>query len=119
MKTKKHLTAQEFQWLIQYLDAEYNSVDYAYGRPSETKRQIEQEILYDMNQQFHGFDYRIISHNGFHFSCGFKFTENDNNFLCICTPSRWYYILPVITVDEETGEVKNWYEDYLDYKKMR
>lgn len=117
-RTKKHLTKQERYWISQYENARFTSVDSAYSRPSETKRQIEADIIYRMKHDFDGSDdYRILSHNGFHFSCAFTVRENDNIFLVVCTPSRWYNFVPIITVDSETGEIKNWIDDY-DYLKF-
>lgn len=117
MKTKKHLTKQERYWISQYENARFTSVDYAYGRPSDTKRNIESDILWAMTHNFNGSDYRILSHNGFHFSCAFTAKDNDNIFLVVCTPSSWYNVVPIITVDQETGEIKNWIDDY-DYLKF-
>lgn len=116
-RKKTRLTKQEMCWIDQYFLAEHRTVDSAYRTPSETKRQIEAEILYRMKHDFNGFDYRILSYNGFHFSCGFKIVDGDNYFLCICTPSRWWNVIPVKTVDSETGEVHNWYNEYYKEKK--
>lgn len=108
---KQKLTKKEEGWINLYLQARDYSVDTAYGNPSSTKKQIEAEILYTMKDRFNGFDYRILSHNGFRFSCAFQVKdENGNHFLIVCTPSSWYNIVPLITVDSETGEVKFWSE---------
>ena len=108
---KQKLTKQEESWIYQYLHAHYSSVDTAYGNPSETKRLIEAQIQCRMKQHFKGFDYRILSHNGFRFSCGFQVKdENGNHFLIVCTPSSWYNVVPIETVNPDTGEVKSWCE---------
>lgn len=108
---KQKLTKQEESWIYQYLHSHYDSVDTAYGKPSGTKKSIEENILYRMKHDFKGFDYRILSHNGFRFSCGFQTKdENGNHFLIVCTPSTWYNVVPIETVNPDTGEVKIWTE---------
>lgn len=116
---KKRLTKQEMNWINQYADSSCFSVDEAYGRPSQTKRDIETEIKYHMRQYFNGFDYRILSKNGFRFTCAFKYESGDNLFLCVCTPAKWYQIVPLITIDEETGEMHIWEWEYNQYKERR
>lgn len=108
---KQKLTKQEESWLYQYLHSQYDSVYTAYGNPSTTKKQIEAQILYRMKHDFKGFDYRTLSRNGFRFSCGFQIKdENGNHFLIVCTPSSWYNVVPIETVNPDTGEVKSWYK---------
>lgn len=52
------------------------SVRNAYGRPSTRKIAIEEYILHEMDK-LGGYNYRILSHNGFVFSCGYLY-ENLN-----------------------------------------
>lgn len=117
-KTKTRLTKQERYWIQQYEYARYKSIYDAYEKPSYKKVRIESDIkqkMYDMNGQ----DYRILSKNGFHFSCGFVVDDGDNQFLVVCTPTEWYHIVPIITVDSETGEVKEWISEYDSYWESR
>lgn len=110
---KTKLTKQERYWISQYENSEDFSVETAYRNPSKTKCDIEFDIKYRMIHDYNGFDYRILSHNGFHFSCGFRTKdENGNHFLIVFTPSRWFNVVPLETVDSETGEYKNWINDY-------
>lgn len=105
---KQKLTKKE-GWINLYLRARDYSVDTAYRNPSTAKKAIEEEILYAMKINFHGFDYRILSHNKFTFSCAFQVKdENGNHFLIVCTPSSWYNVVPIETVNPDTGEVKIW-----------
>ena len=118
MNKKARLTKQEISWIAQYTFARYKSLHEAYGKPSKTKEDIDAEIRRKM-WEMDGYDYRIISRNGFHFSCGFWVNDGDNQFLVICTPSEWYHIIPIITVDSETGEVHDWIDEYNKYWEGR
>ena len=110
---KTKLTKQERYWISCYENATDFSVEQAYENPSKAKRDIEFDIKYHMIHDFNGFDYRILSHNGFRFSCGFRTKDvNGNHLLIVCTPTRWYNVVPLETVDSETGEYKNWINDY-------
>ena len=108
---KTKLNKQEKYWINQYIHAEDFSVETAYRRPSATKIAIEDDILNKM-YEVGGNGYRILSHNGFHFSCAFKSSLGDNIYLIVCTPSRWYIMVPLKTVNPETGEIKYWTDKF-------
>lgn len=82
----------------------YESVETAYGKPSPTKISIENDIKSFMEND-NGWGYRIISKNGFHFSCGYLAVYNGITTLVIFTPSKWWIKIPLECADLETGEI--------------
>ena len=119
MKQKKFLTKQEMSWIHSYENAKVFSVNTAYSRPSETKRQIESEIMDRMRHDFNGENYRIMSHNVFEFTCGFTTTDETGTFLIVCSPTKWFNVVPMYTINQETGEVYDWIERTNNYWKVR
>lgn len=70
-----------------------NTVNTAYKtRPSDAKREIEQGILRDMVEQ-NGHTYRVLSHNGFCFSCGYLIPTEYGELLRVETKANTYYIV--------------------------
>lgn len=108
---KTKLNKQEKYWIDQYINAEDFSVETAYRKPSATKIANENEILEKM-REVGGNGYRILSHSSDFFSCAFKASVGDNIYLVVCTPSRWYNMVPLKTVNSETGEIKYWTDKF-------
>ncbi|MBO7691077.1 MAG: hypothetical protein J6T10_00405 [Methanobrevibacter sp.] len=108
---KTRLTKQERYWIEQYLNSTETCVEQAYGRPSDSKKSIEFTIKYQMINKFNGKDYRILSHNGWNFSCAFKVEDERGIYLIVFTPSHWYQSVPIKTV-YETGAIKDWVYEY-------
>lgn len=103
MKTS---TNKRAYWFYRdYVNSTCDSVDNAYiTRPSDAKRQAERDILNRMQSEG-GRDYRILSHSGFVFTCGYIIPQADNghDVLVVDTKSNTYRI----TVD---GNYHYWQE---------
>ncbi len=101
MTTSKNKRA--FHFYMDYLRSNCRSVDSAYvTRPSDAKRQAEKDILERMQSEG-GNSYRILSHSGFVFTCGYVIPDVDNghDVLVVDTRDNTYRI----TID---GEYNYW-----------
>lgn len=69
----------------------YSSVRNAYGKPSARKVAIEERIIHDgLAKNMETSSYRVISRNGWHFSCGYFFNTESGKMVHIETPSHTY-----------------------------
>lgn len=63
--------------LTNYNNANSNSVREFYQKPSYYKQQAEKRILVE-KRNINGYDYRVIGGNSSFFSCGYKYTDDNN-----------------------------------------
>ena len=104
MKTSKNIKA--YNLFRQYERATETSIFQCYvTRPSIYKEAAENEILQRMQDE-NGHGYRILSHNGFMFVCGYLVEKDGEKWLVIDTKSDTKRIL----VDGEySGKGTVWY----------
>lgn len=77
----------EMDYYNAYKRSVWESVRDAYVRPSTAKVSIEKEIISRM-EKCNGYDYRIISKNGYFFSCAYRTKENGVEYLHVFTPTK-------------------------------
>lgn len=89
-KAQYGLTEKEaWSYILRLREASYTSVYDVYDRPSSTKVAIENRIKRDGLEKGMR-EYRVISANTFHFSCGYFFDVDGAVMVRIETPSYTY-----------------------------
>lgn len=71
------MTNKEKQFLNKYNKADCYYVKEFYQRPSWRKIAIEHAIIIEM-RNYNGYDYKVVGGNCNFFTCGYKYTDNNN-----------------------------------------
>lgn len=77
----------EQQVFMQYLNSTKSELREVYNNPSEQKRKIYDDIRSGM-REVGGKRFRILSHNGWYFSCAYLYRRQDKVYLAVFRPTR-------------------------------